>query len=126
MRTLSKLIELKTEYKKLQAECYKLKTKAAREKRWDAMRKIKVEFSMAMDDLDFSNVDFKALNVMAIVGGPYCTIDAENFEVMEHFGNAFGVSFNIKGNPSRYAGIVYLLDDKCGIDNLEILNKKAA
>jgi len=96
------------------------KTKAAKEKRLDAMRLLRREFLVLTEKLDFTGFDIRALNLLAPSSGPWCLVDAENFK---DEGNYF--SFNFKDDTTRYVGEYSLLDDKCGIDNLKQLEKQA-
>ena len=121
MKQLKELNRIKELYNNSKAKCYKLKTKKAREKQFDIQRSLRREFSDIAENLKFTQDQLKGLNIMAPIGGPYCTVKAQNFKVHTNMGNTLQVSFEL--NNQRHTGYIYLLENKSGIDNLKLLNQ---
>lgn len=115
---LLQLTTLKNDYKALQAKLRTLKTKAAQNKAYDAMRSVRREFNQLSYTIDWTKVDMSKMNLMAPSSGPWCLIEATDFR---HEGSF--ISFKFPDNV-RYVGEYSLIDDKCGFDNLAIISKQ--
>lgn len=109
-----KLELLKKDYIKLKYNTKK--TKTANDKRFDKMRLLRRKFNELQRLIDWSRIDVSKLNLMSPGAGPWCLLKTENY-----INHGFYFSFNFIGDNTRYVGEYSLLDDKCGIDNLNII-----
>lgn len=118
--TITKMMEIKDKFNALKCP----KTKAAKEKYWDkqvSLRREMLALVKANQD-EVSQLVVKhhaSLNVMAPVGGPIHTAGA-SVELYSANGLYFTLSLD-----GKYVGLVHLMENSCGMDNVKLLAKVA-
>jgi hypothetical protein len=120
MNTLERMLEIKTRYNSLKVP----KTKAAKEKYLDKAASIRREM-LALVEANQEEISAlivkhaKSLNVMAPSGGPWCTVNSK-IDMFQCHGTYFQLTLD-----NEYVGLVHLMENKCGMDNVELLVKVA-
>ncbi len=109
----------KQELKQLQQKAVSAKTKKTSQKYRDMAIDLRRKMAMELSEWDFCNMDFSQFNIMSVIGGPYHLAGANNFRLEKNLGSVLQVSFDADGD--RWAGYIYLIEDKCGIDNLKFI-----
>jgi hypothetical protein len=121
MSILDQLKSLKEQYQACQDKARQLKTKSAKEKQWDKMRDIRCQFAELARTYNFSQFALAHLNIMSMIGGPYYVDKAATIDVRTNYGTRLQVCID-----NEWAGMIELLDNPCGIDNLNLLLKQAS
>lgn len=120
MTLIQKMLDIKTRYNALKVP----KTKAAREKYFDKKIVLRREMLALVEENQSEMSELivkhaKSLNVMAPSGGPL------------HIGNGSVVMFQCHGTyfqltiDGQWVGLVHLMENSCGMDNVLILSKVA-
>jgi hypothetical protein len=119
LKLLSQLNTLKNEY--VTFKYNPKKTRKANERRFDRMRAIRYEV-LELQDVLFEqygdHIPYNQLNLMVPCAGPWALQDTHDFQ---YHGNY--LSFRFNDETPRYVGEFNILDDMCGIDNLDVIIK---
>lgn len=122
MRAIKQLLELKSDINTRELRFRRLKAKKSIEENREAIQHLR----RSMADIIYDNYDKISLEiekisdknphafcVMAMVGGPMHTPNP-----IHAYKCGFG---SIQVVHDCYVGVIHLIDDKCGMDNLKIL-----